>query len=272
MVVCTLGDLTLDVIVRLGGPVAPGGDVDAEIAIVPGGQAANVAAWAAALGADARFVGRTGADDAGALARTRLAALDVEIVGPIGGRNGSICALVAPSGERSMASDRGVARDLRAHELDAAWLACDHFHVSGYALMVEPVRTAALRAVELARDHGSRASVDLSSWSAIRDSGEDAFRDAVRTLAPDVVFANEDEERLVGRSSVDAVWIVKRGARGCSFDGVERDALPVDRILDSTGAGDALAAGWIVGGPDLALEAAARCVQQVGAMPIPSAA
>ena len=67
MVVCTLGDLTLDVIVRLGGPVAPGGDVDAEIAIGPGGQAANVAAWAAALGADARFVGRTGADDAGAL-------------------------------------------------------------------------------------------------------------------------------------------------------------------------------------------------------------
>jgi sugar/nucleoside kinase (ribokinase family) len=46
----------------------------------------------------------------------------------------------------------------------------------------------------------------------------------------------------------------------------------VARILDTTGAGDALAAGWIVGGPDVALEAAARCVQQVGAMPIPSAA
>jgi len=115
-------------------------------------------------------------------------------------------------------------------------------------------------------------SVDLSSWSAIRDSGEDAFRDTVRALAPDVVFANEDEARLVGRSAVDAAWIVKRGARGCSFDGVEREALHVDRALDSTGAGDALAAGWIVGGPDLALEAAARCVQQVGSMPIPSAA
>ena len=272
MLVCTLGDLTLDVIVRLGGPVASGGDVEAEITIGPGGQAANVAAWTAALGADARFVGRTGGDDAGALARTKLATLDVEIVGPVGDRNGAICSLVAPSGERSMASDRGAARELRADELDPAWLACDHFHVSGYALMVEPVRTAALRAVELAREHGARVSVDLSSWSAIRDSGEDAFRDAVRAAAPDVVFANEDEERLVGRSAVDAVWIVKRGARGCSFDGVEREALHVDRALDSTGAGDALAAGWIVGGPDLALEAAARCVQQVGAMPIPSAA
>ncbi len=272
MLVCALGDLTLDVIVRLGGPVAPGGDVDAEIRIRPGGQAANVAAWAAALGADARFVGRTGADDAGELARHELDALDVEILGPIVGRNGTICSLVSPSGERSMASDRGTARELRADELDPAWFACDHFHVSGYALMIEPVRSAALRAVELAHEQGARVSVDLSSWSGIRDSGEDAFREAVRRAAPEVVFANEDEERLVGRSAFGAVWILKRGARGCSFDGIERDALPVERILDSTGAGDALAAGWIVGGPDLALEAAARCVQHVGAMPIPSAA
>ena len=76
--------------------------------------------------------------------------------------------------------------------------------------------------------HGARVSVDLSSWSAIRDSGEEAFRDAVRAIAPDVVFANEDEERLVGRSLVDAVWILKRGARGCSFDGDEREAVQVD--------------------------------------------
>jgi len=272
MQVCSLGDLTLDVIVRLGGPVALGGDVDAEIRIGPGGQAANVAAWAAELDADARFVGRTGEDDAGALARTKLAALGVEIVGPVGGRNGTICSLVSPLGERSMASDRGTARELRAEDLDPAWFACDHFHVSGYALMVEPIRSAALRAVELAREHGSRVSVDLSSWSAIRDSGEDAFRNTIGKAAPDVVFANEDEERLVDRSAVDAVWILKRGARGCSFDGDEWEAIPLEQILDSTGAGDALAAGWIVGGPGLALEAAARCVQQVGAMPIPSSA
>jgi sugar/nucleoside kinase (ribokinase family) len=272
MLICTLGDLTLDVVVRLTGPMASGGDVDAEISIGPGGQAANVAAWAASLGADARFVGRTGADDAGSLAREKLGALGVEIVGPIGDRNGTICSLVSPSGERSMASDRGGARELRADDLDSAWLACDHFHVSGYALMVEPIRGAALSAAALARRQGARISVDLSSWSAIRDSGADAFREAVRAAAPGVIFANEDEERLVDRTMLDATWILKRGPRGCSFDGVERDALPVERILDTTGAGDALAAGWIVGGPDVALEAAARCVQQVGAMPIPSAA
>ena len=269
MLLCTLGDLTLDVIVRLAGPIADGGDTDAEIRVGPGGQAANVAAWAAELGASARFIGKTGADDAGELVRARLARYGVDVVGPIEGRTGSICSLVSPEGDRSMAADRGAARDLRAHEVDPAWIAdCDHLHVSGYALMVEPVRSAALRAVELARASGAGISVDLASWSAIRDSGVEVFRETVRDLEPDVVFANEDEERVVGRSLVAALWILKRGARGCSFGDDEREPLPVPRVLDSTGAGDALAAGWIVGGPDLALEAAARCVQQVGAMPV----
>ena len=227
MLVCTLGDLTLDVVVRLAGPIAAGGDTDAEIRVGPGGQAANVAAWAAELGARARFVGKTGADDAGALVRARLAAFGVEILGPIEGRNGSICSLVSPEGERSMAADRGAARDLRPDEIEPAWLAgCDHLHVSGYALMVEPVRSAALRAAELARAEGARVSLDLASWSAIRDSGVDAFRERRSRLAPDVVFANEDEERVVGPLGLDAAWILKRGAAGCSFDGDERPALP----------------------------------------------
>jgi len=272
MLVCTLGDLTLDVVVRLAAPVATGGDTNASIHVGPGGQAANVAAWAAVLGVSARFVGTTGADDAGDLVRAKLAALGVEIAGPVGGRNGTICSIVAPDGERSMASDRGVATELRADDLAPAWLACDHLHVSGYALMLEPVRSAALRAVELARAGGARVSVDLASWSGIRDSGVEGFRDAVRTAAPDVVFANDEEEREVGADLVQAVWIVKHGARGCSFGGDERKALPIREVLDSTGAGDALAAGWIVGGPDLAMEAAAQCIQHVGAMPITSQA
>jgi sugar/nucleoside kinase (ribokinase family) len=268
MLICCLGDLTLDVVVRLAGPIAVGGDTDAEIVLAPGGQAANVAAWAASLGASARFIGRTGDDDAGSIARARLRGHGVDVVGPIGGGNGLICSLVSPDGARSMAADRGTAVELRPEDLDPAWLeGCDHLFVSGYALMREPVRNAARRAVELARGRGARVSVDLASWSAIRDSGTEAFRELVLQLEPDVVFANEDEERIVRGPLSGVTWILKRGAGGCSFAGDEREALPVARVVDSTGAGDALAAGFIVGGPELALEAAARCVQRLGAMP-----
>jgi len=268
VLVCTLGDLTLDVIVRLAGPIARGGDTNARIELRAGGQAANVSAWAAALGARARFVGKTGSDDAGELARARLAAYGVRVVGPVEGRTGAICALVSREGERSMAADRGAAAELGPDELEPAWFAdCEHLHVSGYALFREPARSAARRAVELARAAGAVVSVDLASWSGIRDAGAETMRGLVLSLAPEIVFANEAEERAIGGSSPGAVWIVKRGARGCSFDGGERPALPVERVVDTTGAGDALAAGWIVGGPDLALDAAARCVRQAGGMP-----
>jgi sugar/nucleoside kinase (ribokinase family) len=270
MLVCSLGDLTLDVIVRFGRQIATGGDTPASIQLGPGGQAANVAAWVVALGASARFVGRTGSDDAGELVRSRLGTLGVDVAGPIGGRNGAICALVTDAGERSMASDRGAAAELEPADLDPAWLAGDHLHVSGYPLMAEPARSAAVRAAELSREHGARVSVDLASWSGIRDSGLEAFCDAVRTIAPDVVFANDEEAREVGTELVEALWIVSHGARGCSFGDELREALPVSQVVDTTGAGDALAAGWIVGGPDLALEAAARCVGQVGAVPLAS--
>jgi sugar/nucleoside kinase (ribokinase family) len=110
-------------------------------------------------------------------------------------------------------------------------------------------------------------SVDLSSWSAIRDLGVARFVALLEDLAPDTIFANEEEERIVGGRIGDGDWIVKRGAAGASFNGTERAAHPIDGVVDSTGAGDAFAAGWLVGGADLALDAAGRCVQQVGSMP-----
>jgi len=268
MVVCALGDLTLDVSVRALQPLAEHGDTDAEIRLRAGGQAANVAAWAAELGASARFVGKTGADEAGQIARAGLEERGVTVFGPVEGRNGIVCSLVSREGERTMLADRGAAADLRSDELDLAWLAdCDHLFVSGYALMREPARGAAVRAVELARRQGAAVSVDLASWSGIRDAGPETIRGAIESLGPDAVFANEDEERVLGGPLGGTAWVLKRGRRGCSFDGDERAALPVERVVDSTGAGDALAAGWIVGGPDLALEAAARCVSTLGSMP-----
>jgi len=268
MLVCTIGDLTLDVLVRLADPLSVGGDTDAEIRIAPGGQAANVAAWAASLGARARFVGKRGDDEAGRLACAGLEAVGVEVLGPAEGQNGVICSLVSPDGSRSMAADRGAAVALRPEEIEPVWLeGCDHLFVSGYALLFEPARSAALLAVELGRSHGAAVSIDLATWSAIRTAGVVEVRRAVDEVAPDVVFANESEAEIFGTRPADTLWILKRGARGCAFGEDERPALPVERVVDTTGAGDALAAGWIVGGPDLALEAAARCIQTLGAMP-----
>jgi len=268
MLVCTIGDLTLDVLVRLADPLFAGGDTNAEIRIASGGQAANVAAWAAALGARARFVGKRGDDEAGRLALNGLEDAGVEVCGPAEGRNGVICSLVSPDGSRSMAADRGAAVALRPEEIDPVWLdGCDHLFVSGYALLSEPAGSAAQLAVELGRSQGAVVSVDLATWSAIRSAGVAKVRRAVTKLAPDVVFANESEAEIFGEPLGDAHWILKRGSRGCAFGEEERQALPVKSVVDTTGAGDALAAGWIVGGPDLALEAAARCVQTLGAMP-----
>ena len=270
MLVCTLGDLTLDVIVRLAGPIAVGGDTEAEIRIGPGGQAANVAAWSASLGARARFVGKTGADDAGELVRAGLANLGVDVAGPIAGSNGVICSLVSPDGERSMAADRGTAASCRqaSSRRDGSTAATTSTSrgMRSCSSRLEPLRAAP----SSSHARGASVSIDLASWSAIRDAGAEELRAVVVELAPDVVFANEDEERIVGGAIPGAAWILKRGERGCSFDGDERPALPVAEVVDSTGAGDALAAGWIVGGPDLALEAAARCVRQLGAMPLGS--
>ena len=259
----------LDVVVRAHGAVARGADTPSTVTLSAGGQGANVAAWVAALGGTARWLGKRATDPAGSLAADALTARGVELVGPVEPRgNGVIVSLADVDGERSMFPDRGVAAELAPDELRPEWLDCDHLHVSGYALLAEPVAQAALRAGELARAVGARVSVDLSSWSTIRDTGVGRFRDLLDRLAPDVAFANEEEAAIVGDRLPDgAALILKRGARGCSFDGEERDALPVAEVVDSTGAGDALAAGWIVGGPDLALEAAARCVQRMGPMP-----
>ena len=264
MLVCTLGDLLLDVIVRLEAPLASGDDATAQTALAAGGQAANVAAWAVSLGERGRIVAVRGGGDTAGLVERELARRGVEVCGPAGERTGVVVSLVEPNGERTMASDRGSAPALRPDDLEPGWLACDALHLSGYSPMREPIAGAAVRAAALARANGARISVDLSSWTHVRTFG-DTMRPALERVAPDVVFGNEREWQELG--TVDATTrVVKRGARGISVGGDDYPARTGD-VVDTTGAGDALAAGFLVGGPELALDAAARCVARVGAMP-----
>jgi ribokinase len=270
-IVC-LGDLLLDVIVRLDEPLTPGADAVAVTHAGAGGQAANVAAWAADLGAHARFVCKHANDAAGRLVDEQIRARGVELVGPVvHGRNGIVVSIVGPDGDRTMASDRGVAPDLAPEELDAPWFEdADVLHLSGYSLMRSPIDDAALLAADLARASNARVSVDLSAWTRIRDFGPAKFRERLETLEPDVVFANEPEWEIVGGAyALARTAVVKRGARGILVLGEQPAELPPvpGEVVDATGAGDALAAGFLVGGPELAVATAARCVAKLGTMP-----
>ena len=97
------------------------------------------------------------------------------------------------------------------------------------------------------------------------------FRELLDAIAPDVLFATEAEWELLGGAYLTApVGVIKRGARGCTVVTAEArlDLAPVEAaVVDTTGAGDALAAGFLVGGPELGLRAAAWCCSQLGAMP-----
>jgi sugar/nucleoside kinase (ribokinase family) len=169
-----------------------------------------------------------------------------------------------------MASDRGVAPQLSAEDLDPEWFACDRLHISGYALLAAPIDGAARHAAELARRNGAQVSVDLSAWTRIREHGPARFREQLEQLAPDVIFANEPEWEIVGAAyGLARTAVVKRGARGAAVLGEVRADVPPTPgpVVDATGAGDALAAGFLVGGPELAAAAAARCVAKLGALP-----
>jgi sugar/nucleoside kinase (ribokinase family) len=262
MLICAVGDLLLDVIVRLDAPIAADTDTYGQSSVGAGGQAANVAAWSAALGGRGRFLGKRALDPAGRILAAELAARGVELAGPeVEAGTGTVVSIAGSDGSRSMLSDRGIAVELNAEEVDPGWLeGCDWLHVPGYSLVRQPLAAAATRVAELAE----HVSVDASSVAAIEEVGPELFAELVRDLRPEVVFANEAEADLLG--SLDGTTVVVHGGSGCRVGDESFAALPAE-IMDTTGAGDAFAAGYLLGGPQLALEAAARCVARMGAMP-----
>ena len=267
VLICTLGDLLLDVIVLTGDVAGPDQEGTVETRVGAGGQSANVAAWAAELGAKTRFVGKRGSDGGAELATREVSARGVELLGPVEeGRGGVVVSLVSRDGSRTMLSDRGVAPFLRAEELEVRWFSgCDWLHLSGYSLLRRPIEEAAAKATGAVQTQGGRISVDLASASGIAAYGPERLLGRLELLRPDVVFANEGELAAIG-GGVPGTLVLKRGADGFSADGQDYPAVDAE-VVDTTGAGDALAAGYLIGGPELAAEAAARCVAKLGAMP-----
>jgi len=260
--ICTIGDLILDVVVLPDHSLVSDADTPATIRLVAGGQAANVAAWASALGATSRLICKRGTDASSELAASALARHGVDIRGPVvDGRGGVVVSLRDARGRRTMASDRGAASLLDRSELDPEWVrGSDVLHVSGYSLLRERMAEAVIEAAR----HARRVTVDLASAHDIELVGPPEFTARLHALAPELAFATEAERAAV--PDFDASWVIKLGARGARFPEGFYPAPSVE-VVDTTGAGDALAAGYLVGGPELAIQAAARGVGLIGAMP-----
>jgi ribokinase len=256
MTLAVLGDLMVDVVTRMSGPLARGSDTAARIAVGGGGSGANVAAWAAWLGTPVVFGCRVGDDERGRAAVAALRGVDVRATVDPDRPTGTCVVLVEPDGERTMLPDPG-ANDGPLPEIEPG----DHLHVVGYALLRDGARASALAAIERARAARVPVSVDPSSWALLRPGA----------IPPvDLLLPNVEEAALL-----DGEKVTKLGPDGACWGDVRVPALPVD-VVDTTGAGDAFAAGFLsarlqVAEPRKALEAgcrvAARAVAQVGARP-----
>jgi sugar/nucleoside kinase (ribokinase family) len=241
----------------------------ASVTVVPGGSACNTLVGIGRLGGRARLVGRLGRDTLGETFKDGLARAGVE------GRlahsdtpTGRVLSVVTPDAQRTMFTSLGAAAELTPSDLEHG-----HFedaaivHIEGYQLFNRPVVE---RLVALARNCGARLSIDLASFQVV-----EACRDLLERLVAedvDILLANEDEARaytgLEPEASLDRfaalvdVAVVKLGERGALLASGQRrvrvEALKV-KAVDTTGAGDLWASGFLYGlahGHDL--EAAGR--------------
>ena len=251
---CTIGDLIEDVVVWLNGELNIGSDTDSVIVRTRGGSAANVAMFAALNGTPSRFIGQVGNDNLGEQLCASLRESGVDVCTVAEGRTGSIVVVVQPNGERTFLTDRGVASQLSV--FDASHLAgVSIVHVPTYSLAQDPLATTAVQYIRAARAAGALISVDASSTSVLRDYSIDRYAALVASIAPDVFLCNNDEAELLNIDSAHpmsgaALTVIKRGVLPVTavtaMGAVTEVATPpVANIVDTTGAGDAFAAGFL---------------------------
>ena len=151
-----------------------------------------------------------------------------------------------------MITDRGASAELA--DPDPAWLdGVEALHLPFYSLAADPLRSAAVALAGGARERGALVSLDLSSTSLLAALGPPAVARLARGLRPDVVLANEAEAawaRAAGLELPTAVLVEKRGPEPALVTVPGRPAVavpppPLGPVADSTGAGDAFAAGWL---------------------------
>ena len=232
---------------------------------ISGGSAGNTAAGVAALGGRAGFIGQVAPDQLGEFYRHDLTATGVEFTTPaadFGEPTGRVLVLVTPDAHRTMNTFLGAAQLLPASALDEAQIASAAvLYLEGYLWDPETPRYAMVRAIEVARSAGRKVAFTLSDSFCI-DRHRDGFNQLIDSGRIDILFANEVEiQALAGmddfESAVAAVQnkvgtlVVTRSEKGAiavsQGQRAEVAAEPVTKVVDTTGAGDLFAAGFLAG-------------------------
>ena len=262
--------------------------------IVSGGSAANTAVGAAALGARTGFIGKVRDDELGRLFSHDLVATGVGF-GVTPSHDGPATArcfvLVTPDGERTMNTYLGACQTLGPDDVDEATVKSARIvYLEGYLWDPPAAKAAFRKAVAIAHEAGNKVALSLSDPFCV-DRYRAEFRELIRDGSVDILFANQhevkslyetaDEDSAVAMLRQENVLaVVTRSAEGAlvvTRDGTETVAAsPVDKVVDTTGAGDLFAAGFLAGlSKDLSLRdcarlggiAAAEVIGHVGARP-----